>query len=220
LAVSVAVLGVLCLSACQAVLTPNGPPYTASWNASTSTLTVTNTSSGNNERTGIGSSKEPNESASTYCATWDSGTTPTQNGIVFRGVTDTGGWDAVELERSYYGATTNDGYWVVVYFHGGTFTVDNASATNLAAYTQGTGWPLQVCAAITANDVLSFAVAKVGTPVPALGTPGQGGTFTLNPADVPASGRTGSYFAHLPVGTSATVSNIVIDGVPSANPLS
>jgi hypothetical protein len=216
-----AVAGLLALSACQVVLTPDGQEYTTTFSAGT--LTFTNTSSGPNERDVAWNNAQSNEAASTACATWASGTSPAQDGIIFRARIDANGGDGVELERSFYGATDPDGYFGVVAFYQGTFVAPLPDAVvNLSAYTQGTVYPLRVCASINANDVLSFAVAKGSDPMPALGTAGQGATFDLSAdaADFPATGATGFYAAHVPFGTSLVFTNMIVDGVPASDPTS
>jgi hypothetical protein len=216
-AVAVAAVSLLACS-CQEVLTADGSAYTATFSGTT--LTVTNTgASGVNEREAEIPSSEPVEAASTSCATWTSGTSPAQNGILFRGGSATGGWNGVELERSFYGSTTPYGKFGIVYFHGGTISF--GPYVDLSAYFAGAPvWPMSICASITSANVFSFAVAKAGATVPALGTPGQGATWTLDATQMPASGQTGTYVAHIPTGTSLIIDGTTIDGTPAPSPLS
>jgi len=205
------------LCSCQEILTADGPGYGVSYNGST--LTVTNISSGGNEREAEIPSSEPWESSSSSCATWVSGVSIAQNGVFFRGVSDTGGWDGVELERSFYTSATAYGYFTIVYFHAGTVTV--GPSIDLSSYFNGSPvWPMRICAQLTSNGVFSFAVAKAGDSMPALGTPGQGATWTLDSSQMPAAGQTGTYVGHIPTGSSLVISNISIDGNPAPSPLS
>jgi hypothetical protein len=76
--------------------------------------------------------------------------------------------------------------------------------------------PLNLCAEIT-EDVLQF-VAWTSGPQPAWGDPTWGGSVTL-PSNAPTSGHTGFFAGHLPAGTSASYTNLTVDGA-AANPLS
>lgn len=213
----------LLLCACQSRLTLGDSAYAVS--VSGSKITITNPGMGGIERELLWASGQANETSATQCATWVSGQGIAQNGLAFRIAADHGGWDAIVLERNitYYA------FWgfVPIYFHSGsnhTTAFDVGSGISLANYlgvsmTQDV-FPLRICAQISRDDVLRFAVAKGTDPMPPLGTVGRGGTIVLNPADIPASGQTGTYIAHLPQRTSAVVDGVVIDGHPAASPLS
>ena len=218
-AVLLAALCCLIMSACQDELTPDGSPYSISVNGSS--FSVTNTSSGGIEREALIPSTAPRESSGNSCATWDSGVPLAQNGIIFRGAYASAGWNGVVIERNIY----YWGFWdfLVIYFHGGTF--DTGPGVDLSGYlgTSGEVWPLRICAEITSTAgaaELSFAVAKGSDPMVPDGTAGRGATFPLNPGDMPATGQTGTYIAHVPQGTSAVVSGVTIDGQPAPSPLS
>jgi hypothetical protein len=198
-----AIPAALLLAACQEVLTPDGYAYNASFSGST--LTVNNVSSGGNERAVFIPSKEPLEAASSYSATWVSGTAngDSQNGVIFRAVddnTDTSVWDGVVLERSFFDSPA--GYFIVIYFHDGSFT----DGPTVQLPDDG-NWPLSLTASITADDALTFAI-NGGPPT----------TVQLDASQVPASGQTGTYLAHIPTGNSSVVSDVLIDGQPEGDP--
>jgi len=204
-------------AACVARLTPDGAPYRVTVNGSTTTFT--NTSSGGNNREALWSSSQKDVSTSSTCARWVSGQGLTQNGLAFRIKSNSGGWDALVLERNVWAG----GFWnfVVIYFHSGTnqrTKFDVGPMIDLGDYlgrsTTRNVFPLSICGELVGN-ALRFAVAKGSDPMPALGTAGRGGTFTVDPRRYPAAGITGTYIAHIPLGTSAVVDRITIDGQPS-----
>jgi hypothetical protein len=212
----------LAFAACQVQVTPDGGPYRVA--VSGSRMTVSNVSSGGNNRELEFSSTELAETASTECATWTSGTGLAQNGVAFRIAADSGGVDSVTLERDIWDRQ----FWkfVVVYFHTGsnypsTRRWDVGPITDLSGYLGKSTtdvFPLRFCASLTTNDVLRFAVAKGADTMPPVGTPGQGGTFALNRSEEPVSGRTGAYVAHVPRGASSVVDDVILDGKPAPPP--
>lgn len=216
----VAALGLVALlaSACQGIpgiLTPDGPPYTSV--GSNNTLRVTHAGGSvneHNEREVYWQQGDPGVSNATICETWKSGEGIAQNGVAFR--IGPNGTSAVVLERNILFA----GYWsfVALKFWAGRFTVLGSVdlSSYLGMWMSHDIWPLRVCAHLSRADVLTFAVAKRSDPMPTtLGVGPQGGTYDLSGDGLPARGATGSYLAHLPVGTSSTVNNITVDGQPS-----
>ena len=198
-----AIPAVLLLAGCQEVLTPDGDAYSASFSGST--LTVSNASSGANERTVFIPSAQPSEAASSYSATWVSGsaTSDLQDGVIFRAVddsADTSVYDGVVLERSFFDNPA--GFFIVIYFHDGSFT-DGPSVQ----LPDDGSWPLSLTASITAGDALTFAI-NGGPPT----------TLQLDASQVPASGQTGTYFAHIMTGDTSVVSGVLIDGQPEGDP--
>jgi hypothetical protein len=194
---------VLLLAACQDVLTPDSNAYDSSFSGTA--LTVSNSSSGVNERTVFIPSSEPSDVASSYSATWVSGSESDdeQNGVIFRGVddsTDTSVWDGVVLERSFF--ENSAGFFIVIYFHDGSFT----EGPSVQLPDDGS-WPLSLTASISADDVLTFAI-NGGSPT----------SLQLDSSMVPASGQTGTYFAHIMTDVSAVVSDVQIDGQPETDP--
>lgn len=210
------VIAACLLTACQVQVTPDGPAYTIT--GGTYSFTATNTNSGSNEREFIYAAGAATETNSSECETWQNGQGITQNGVAFHAAQVAGGWDGVVLERNIW----DNAYWefVIIYFHtadpGNTFTV--GQEINLGSYlgesTATDVYPLSICANIT-GDTLSFAIAKQGDTMPALGTVGQGGTITLDASEYPAAGMTASYIGHIPPGDSAQVTNISVDGTPT-----
>ena len=210
----------LLVSACQVQVTPDGPPYKLA--VVSRRIIITNVSSGGNNREFLWASSQKNEADSTYCARWVSGQGLAQNGVAFRIRSDSGGWDAAVLERNIYLRE----FWVsvVIYFHSGRnfgTALEVGPAVDLGAYLgrsmAAAVYPLRICAQLT-GTTLRFAVAKGADPMPPLGTSGRGATFALNRSQIPASGATGTYIAHLPRGTSAVVDDVSIDGIPAAPP--
>jgi hypothetical protein len=215
---SIVVLIAFIAVACSARLTPDGAPYLVTVKGSTTTFT--NAQSGANNREALWSSTQTDMVNSTQCARWVSGKGHAQNGLAFRIKANSGGWDAVVLERNIL----YNGFWsfVVIYFHSGTnqrTRWDVGPAADLGDYLgrdlSRAVFPLSICARLT-GSTLQFAVAKGSDAMPALGTSGRGATLRLDPRRYPASGITGTYIAHIPAGTSAVVDRITINGRPSA----
>jgi hypothetical protein len=163
------------------------------------------------DREAVWLTSNPPSAASTECATWQRGKGIAQDGIAFR----INGSSAVVLERNIY----DDAFWdfPVVYFYDGEYTVgqDISLGGYLGENTQRDVFPLRICASITADDVLTFAVAKGHDPMVAVGTPGRGGTINLDPTLTPGVGSTGVYFAHLPPSTKASIDQVTVDGTYS-----
>ena len=210
------------LTACQAQLTPDGKPYKIV--VSGNRLYVTNTLSGNNNREALWSSTTATASDSQECARWVSGVGLSQNGLAFRIRSDSGGWDAVVLERNIWMRA----FWMfkVIYFHSGSgqkslFDVAPQDA-DLSGYlgksTVSDVYPLRVCAQITGN-VLRFAVAKGADPMVPLGTAGRGAVLTLAPpSTMRQPGETGTYVGHIPNFATSVVDSITINGTPAPMP--
>jgi len=51
--------------------------------------------------------------------------------------------------------------------------------------------------------------------MPPVGTVGRGGTLSLSPKQFPNTGLTGTYVAHIPLGTSTVVDHVAISGIGS-----
>jgi hypothetical protein len=210
-------------SACTGVpaqhvqLTPDGPAY--QMHSSGNAVTVTNGASGGNNRELLFSPSAPDVAGGRSCATWEAGSGIAQQGIAFRIRRGADGWRAVVLERNIW----LEQYWlfVPVYFHAddpqsssAPAPVESSDGVSLAGYLGSAGgavYPLRVCAEVR-DGVLAFAVAKNGDAMVPPGTPGRGGVVPLRPELVPATGRIGSYVAHVPRGTSTTISDVTVDG--------
>jgi hypothetical protein len=216
--VAVPALFVFTLSACQDVLTADGTPYDVTVNGTS--FTVTNVSAGPNESEALIPSSEPGEAASSSCATWDSGVTPAENGIMFRAASQPQGWNGVSIQRTFVEGPA-DGSFTVIYYLAGNPHV--GESVNLSSYL-GTSplWPIRICAQITGSyyPQLSFAIAKGSDAMVPLGTPGRGATFNLNAYLTSNSGQTGTLVAHVARNNSVVVSDVTIDGSPAPSPTS
>ena len=209
------------LFGCQEQLTPDGPQYRISTD-SAGTLQITNTVSGGNDRELFWPLTQASSATATECATWRHGPSNAQNGLAFRIQPADGGWDTVVLERNVW---ANE-YWdfVLVYFHTGrshSRTFDTSTVVDLGDYLgrsrQSAVYPLSICASTT-GSTLSFAVAKAGDAMPALGSAGHGATLHLDARKTPPNGYTGTYVAHLAKGKTTTITGIDVDGTQMRPP--
>ena len=156
---------------------------------------------------------------SSACETF-SGTPPAQPGIAFR-IADTHNViTAVTVTENIFGTSSLSAYND---FNVHVWDTSQSPAFRLvgqvtikAIPASPQPEPLNLCAEIT-GDALQF-VAWTSGPQPPWGDPTWGGSVTL-PSNAPTSGHTGFFAGHLPVGTSASYSNLTVDGA-AANPLS
>lgn len=209
-------------------LTPEGNPYQVI--ASGSLFTVRNSESGRNNREIYWNLNTPNSSSATQCATWTSGSEFAQNGLVFRIVPQSGGYNAIVFARNVWGYE----YWLFApkMFHTGAdygaIGWDSPPGIDLSEYlgrSANAVWPLRICASLSADNVLRFAVAKGSDPLPPLDNPGrQGGSWNLDISRYyhvgeGLTGQNGGIFAaHLPSGTSLVFDDITLDGQPAPLP--
>jgi hypothetical protein len=210
------VVAALVLAACGTpVSLDHEPPYTYTAPSSGTVVVAASPLAGGNDREFFFSPTGTVHADSSACETV-SGYSPTQPGIAFR-ISDTdNAITAVTVSENVFGPTGyND-------FNVHTWNTSQSPAYSLvrqvtldAMPSSPQPEPINLCAEIT-GDVVQFVVWTSGTQ-PAWGDPTRGGSATL-PGNAPTSGYTGFFAGHIPGGTSATYSNLSVDGAVN-NPL-
>lgn len=204
-------------------LTPEGDPYVRV--AHGSRVLVYNAGAGTDNREIFWDDTKPASSSATQCAVWTSGAGIAQNGLVFRIARQSGGYNAIVFAQNIYL------YWFWRFapkmFHTGSdyeYDWDSPPGIDLDDYLGQSEvspeYPLRVCASLSTDNVLRFAVAKGSDPMPSLSDPGrQGGKWELDIYEYyhpgqGLSGKNGGTFAgHIPKGTSMIVdSSITLSG--------
>lgn len=205
----------------SARLTPEAMPYGVSMQDSR--VTITSTASGTNNREIYWREDSPDTSSARQCAIWTSGVDIAQNGMAFRIASPRPGeYNAIVFARNIYVRW----YWSFApkLFHTGVeygaVDWDSPPLIDLGTYlgrNQEQVFPLRVCASLSSDDVLRFAVAKGDDPMPPLTNPGiQGGSWKLDIAasyheNQGRSGKTGIFVGHIPNATALVFDDIAID---------
>ena len=192
-----------------------GAPYSYSASSSGTVSVSASSTTNGNERELFYSTADSTYADSSACETV-SGTTPAQPGIAFRITDENNVTTAVTVTENVFGSSAyND-------FNVHTWNTSQSPVYNLVGQVRINAMPsspqpepLNVCAEIT-GDVVRFVVWTSGTQ-PAWDDPTWGGSVTL-PSDAPSSGYTGFFAGHIPAGTSASYSNLSVDGAVD-NPL-
>jgi hypothetical protein len=139
-----------------------------------------------------------------------SGTSPAQPGIAFRITDKNNVTTAVTVTENVFGSSAYNDFNVHTWNTSLSPAYSLVSQVTIHALPSSPQpEPLNLCAEIT-GVVLQFVVWTSGTQ-PAWGDPTWGGSVTL-PSNVPTSGYTGFFAGHIPAGTSATYSNLTVDG--------
>ena len=210
----------ICLSACHAVVTPDGTPYTYNNDVAGVMLVTASTTTGGNDREFLWDGSSPIEADSTVCAQFYNGTGTDQQGIALRISESNGNYEAITVTRNVY-----LGDWSYINFHtwntDPTFVASNGgspftlfSTVDLSEYLGTTPepiYPLDMCAR-TVGDLAQFIVWKASDPQPAWGSTTQGGQATI-PSAAPAAGQGGWFAGHLAPGTSMFYTNLSVDGI-------
>jgi hypothetical protein len=206
----------LVLAACGTPFSPDGAAYTYSAPSSGTVVVSASSLTDGNGREFFYSTTGTTYANSSACETV-SGTSPAQPGIAFRITDKNNVTTAVTVTENVFGSSAyND-------FNIHTWDTSESPAFSLvgqvrinAILSSPQPEPLNLCAEIT-GDVVQFVVWTSGTQPP-WGDPTWGGSVTL-PSNVPTSGYTGFFAGHIPARTSATYSNLTVDGGVN-NPLS
>jgi hypothetical protein len=210
------VIAALALAACGTPLSPDGAsPYTYTAPSSGTVVVSASSLAGGNEREFFFSPTGSTHADSSACETV-SGNSPTQPGIAFR-ISDTNnGITAVTVSENVFGRTGYNDFNVHAWNTSQSPVFSLVSQVRITAMPSSPQpEPLNLCAELT-GDVVRFVVWTSG-PQPAWGDPTWGGSAIL-PGNVPTSGYTGFFAGHIPPGTSATYSNLTVDGAVN-NPL-
>ncbi len=204
-------IGALVLAACGTpLLSPDGAGYTYSAPSSGTVVVSASSLTGSNNREFFFSTTSTTYAADSSACERVSGTTPAQPGIAFRVTDKDNVTTAVTVTENVFGSSGyND-------FNVHTWDTSQSPAFSLvgqvaihAMPSSPQPEPLNLCAEIT-GDVVQFVVWTSGAQ-PAWGDPTWGGSVTL-PSNAPTSGYTGFFAGHIPAGTSATYSNLMVDG--------
>ena len=198
------------LAACATPGSPDGAPYTYSApSPGTVVVSASSLTSGNN-REFFYSTTGSTSTDSSACETV-SGSSPTQPGLAFRITDKNNVITAVTITENVFGSAAYGDFNVHLW------DTSQSPAFNLVNHVtipaipfSPQPEPLNLCAEIT-GDLLQFVAWTSGTQ-PAWGDPTRGGSVTL-PSNAPTSGHTGFFAGHIPSGTSATYSNLTVDGI-------
>jgi hypothetical protein len=209
-------IAALVLAACGAPLLSNGAAYTYSAPYFGTVVVSSSALTSSNDREFFVPTLGTTYADSSACETVD-GASPTQPGIAFRITDKNDVTAAITITENIFGTSGYNDFNVHVWDTSKTpayILVGQVTIHALPSSSQPE--PLNLCAEITGN-VLQFVVWTSGTQ-PAWGDPTWGGSVTL-PSNAPTSGDTGFFAGHIPVGTSATYSNLTVDGEVN-NPVS
>ncbi|MDT5013698.1 MAG: hypothetical protein QOH57_5315 [Mycobacterium sp.] len=228
LAMALAISATTTPAARATVLTPQDSPY---WMLAVGArIFVYNAESGTDNREIYFNRDLPDSPEAMQCATWTEGSGIAQNGLAFRIEERSDGYNAIVFPRNIFAFW----YWIFApkMFHTGSDYVDDwggPQGVDLGDYLgrdrDTDVYPLRICASLDSSNVLRFAVAKGTDPLPPLTDPGiQGGSWTLNMSEYYHDGEGltgkngGTFAAHLPIGTSLTVDDTTLDGLPAPLP--
>ena len=197
------------LAACGTGLPPEGTPYTYGAPAPGTVVVSASSLTSSNHREFFYSPTGTTHADSSACETV-SGNTPAQPGIAFRITDKDNRTTAVTVSENVFGTSGyND-------FNVHTWDTSQSPAYNLVGQVRINAIPasmqpdpLNLCAEII-GDVVQLVVWTSGTQ-PAWGDPTWGRSVTL-PSNAPTSGYTGFFAGHIPAGTSATYTNLTVNG--------
>jgi hypothetical protein len=211
----VVVVSAVLLAACATQSSPDGTPYTYSAPSSGTVVVSSSSLTDGNHREFFFSPTGTTYADSSACETVRA-SSPAQPGIAFRITGGKNGTTAVTVSENVYGTTGYNDFNVHIWdtSQSPAFTlVGKVRVNGIPSSPQPD--PLNLCAEIT-GDVVQLVVWTSGSQ-PAWGDPTRGGSVTL-PSSAPTSGYTGFFAGHIPAGTSATYSNLRVDGAVN-NPL-
>lgn len=193
-------------------------------------IAVRNIGSGRNNRELFWDPNLPDTTRATQCATWESGVDIAQNGFAFRiDEQPDGSINAIVFVQNIYMRL----FWTFapkIFHTGDDYGEDWDSPPSieldeyLGASTEAAIYPLRVCASLSSEDVLCFAIAKGNDPMPPLTRPGrQGGCWWLNiyehyHDEQGLEGKNGIFVGHVPIGTSLVIDDYTIDVQPVPPP--
>jgi hypothetical protein len=202
-------IAALVLAACGAPNFPNGAAYTYSAPSFGTVVVSSSSLTNSNDREFFFPALGTIYADSSACETVD-GTSPAQPGIAFRIIDTNNVTAAVTITENIFGPSGYNDFNVHIWDTSKSPAFSLVGQVTIHALPSS--WqpePLNLCAEITGN-VLQFVAWTAGTQ-PAWGDPTWGGSVTL-PSNVPTGGYTGFFAGHIPAGTSATYSNLTVDG--------